>query len=118
MQHAHNDERVFLVVEDHGDHRGHLRAAAQLLSDPRIKPLVENDPKLGWPPLNHLVEEPLFARKSGSSPLQVADACAFILARSLAEASHTPQLLERIKPQLVSGFRRKFVADSYLERVS
>ena len=108
----HGNEKVFIFVEHHRDHKTYLLLLSELLANPRAKSTIENDPEIGWPALTHVVEVPHFAQKSGTSPLQVADICAFILARSLADANHSEQLLERIKPNLVSGFLRKFFVDS------
>lgn len=102
-------EKVFAVVELHEDHKIQLLSGAQLLSNPRLRRTIENDPDINWPPISHIVEEPLFVRKSGSSPVQVDDACAFILSRALAEAEKSGPLLEKIQPNLVAGFIRGFL---------
>ena len=112
MEHKYKDEKVFAVAELHEDHKDALLTTAQLLSNPRARSTIENDPNINWPPLTHIVEEPLFVRKSGSSPMQVADVCAFILTRALASAEYSEPLLEKIRPNLVSGFRRDFVTAS------
>lgn len=114
MREKHGNERVFVVVEHHQDHRDYLLLLSQFFANPRARSTIENDPAIKWPALTHVVEEPLFVRKSGSSPIQVADICAFVLARSLAGANHSEQLLKRIKPNLVSGFRRKFFVNASL----
>ncbi len=115
MEHNYKDEKVFVVAELHEDHKDYLLAVAQLLSNPRARSTIENDPNIDWPALTHVVEEPLFVRKLGSSPVQVADVCAFILARALAGGNHVEPLLEKIRPNLVSGFRREFVKSSSRE---
>ena len=99
---------AFAVVEDHADHRSILRDAANLLGDPRLAPAIENDPNISWEPFTHLVEEPLFQKKSGNSPLQIADVCAFILRRHFAGDQFIAPFIERIKPRLVAGLRTKF----------
>lgn len=109
MERNHKDEKAFVVAELHDDHRGLLLQAAQLFSNPRFRSDIENDPDISWSPLTYVVEEPLFVRKSGSSPVQVADVCAFILARALADAPHSEEWLEKIRPNLINGFRREFV---------
>ncbi len=112
MAHRHNDERVQAIVELHEDHKGFLLNVAQLLANPRARSTIENDPNISWPALIHFADDPLFVKKSGSSPTQIADVCAFVLARALAEAEHSGSLLEKIRPNLVSGFRREFVTSS------
>lgn len=105
------NEQAFCVVEHHPAHKSGLQSVAVTLSDPRFRKVFEESIEiqgLGVRPLKHFVESPLFSQKSGSSPLQVADACAFILSRALAGGNYIQELLERIKPQLVSGFRDRF----------
>lgn len=112
MEHQYKEEKAFAVVEQHSEHKGDLLIVAQLLSNPRARSTIENDPNIKWPALTHIVEEPLFVGKSGSSPMQIADTCAFILARALAGANHVDSLLEKIRPNLITGFRREFVKPS------
>lgn len=109
MEHAYKNEKVQAIVEWHDDHKEILLDAAQLFANPRIHPVIENDPNISWDPLTHFADDPLFVKKSGSSPVQIADICAFILCRALAEAQHSKELLEKIKPCLITGFRREFV---------
>lgn len=104
-------EQVFAVVEHHQAHRSGLQTVAETMANPRYRKTFEESAELigvQYHPLKHFVETPLFAQKSGSSPLQVADTCAFILARALAGGNHIDELLEKIKPQLVTGFRNRF----------
>ena len=115
MIHAYDSEKVFIVVEHHDDHREKLLEFAQLLSNPRAADVIDADTKIGWRALRHLVDDPLFVRKSGASPIQIADVCAFILARALGECQHALPLLERIRPNLVSGFTKNFVTDHAVE---
>lgn len=112
MERELKNEKAFAVAELHEDHRFNLLTVAQLFTNPRTRATIEADPNISWHPLTHLVEEPLFVRKSGSSPVQIADVCAFILARALAGTKHSEVLLEKIKPNLVNGFRREFVSHS------
>lgn len=109
MAHAYKDEKAFVVAELHEDHKDYLLTLAQLFLNPRNWPIIEDDPNVDWSPLTRIAEEPLFVRKSGASPVQIADVCAFILARALANAQHSELLLEKIRPNLVSGFRNDFV---------
>lgn len=109
MREHFSDERVFLVAEDHETHKGILRQSAILLGDPRNRSALEDNPGIDWEPATHLVDEPLFAPKSGASPLQVADACAFVLSRHYAGCPHVAPFIERIKPQMPSGLLSKFV---------
>lgn len=109
MEHAHKDEKVFVVTEMHERHKNNLLTITQIMSEPRVRPIIENDPNISWSPLTHIVDDPLFVNKSGSSPIHVADVCASILARSLNDKSHTTPLLEKILPNLVTGFRRDFM---------
>lgn len=112
MEHAYEDEKVFVIVEQHKVHESNLLIVAQLLSNPRARSTIENDPNISWPALTRIVEEPLFVQKSGTSPVQIADLCAFLLARALAGKEDSQPLFEKIRPKLVSGFRRDFLKAS------
>jgi len=101
-------EKAFAIVEHHKEHQSGLQLVADYLTNPRLYEAILNDTNFHWNPLEYFVETPLFSPKSGNSPLQVADICAFILSRALAEANHTEALLEKIRPQLVSGFIKNF----------
>ena len=104
MECKHQEEKVFVVHELHENHKADLSEISKFFSNPRARSTIENDPDINWSALTHLVEEPLFVRKSGSSLVQIADVCAFILSRALAEKEHSKPLLEKIRPNLVSGF--------------
>jgi hypothetical protein len=114
----HPDEQVFVVVEHHDNHKNLMLGAAQFFADPRAHSFIANDPNIKWGTLKHMVEEPLFMRKSGISPLQVADTCAFILSRALAGANHIDVFLDKLRPMLSRGFIREFFHDSYREQSS
>lgn len=103
-------EMAFVVAEDHNEHRVMLRDGANILGNPRLAQIIKDDPGVSWKPNTHLVDEPLFQKKSGNSPLQVADVCAFILSRHFAADSYIAPLVEKIKPQLIRGLRTEFVA--------
>jgi hypothetical protein len=109
MREMHPDERVFVVSEDHADHRSFLGRVGTLLSDPRLKTVIENDPNIDWEPLTHLVDEPHFSPKSGSSPLQVADTIAYILGKHFVGDQRSAPLLERFRDKLAGGLRTEFV---------
>ena len=102
------DEQAFAIIEHHQTHKGSLQLVAETLSDPRTADEIRRDDEMKWEPLNHFVETPLFAEKNGSSPLQIADVCAFILNKALAGAKHSEHMLKKIEPQLVTGFRYNF----------
>ena len=102
------DEKVFAIVEHHQSHKSGLQIVADYLTNPRLIEEIQNDNSLHCDPIKHFVETPLFSPKSGNSPLQIADICAFILSRALAEAKHSDVLLEKIRPQLASGFIKSF----------
>lgn len=112
MEHAYKDEKVSVIVEQHKVHKSNLLIVAQLLSNPRARSTIENDPNISWPALTRIVEEPLFVQKSGTSPVQIADLCAFLLARALAGKEDSEPQMEKIRPKLVSGFRRDFLKAS------
>ena len=108
MEQFCREEKVFAIVEMHRDHRSGLHLVADVLNDPRLKGMIQKEKVLGIGPLDHFVETPLFAEKSGNSPLQIADTCAFILSKALADAEHSAPLLKKIEPRLVNGFIREF----------
>ncbi|MCH8977215.1 MAG: DUF3800 domain-containing protein [Proteobacteria bacterium] len=108
MEEFQPEEKIFAIVELHRDHKSGLEEIANTMSDPRVKDQIIDNEDFHWKPLKYFVESPLFTPKSGNSPLQVADVCAFILSRALAGGNHTAELLEKIRPNLVSGFERDF----------
>lgn len=112
MREMNPNEKIFAVVENHETHGEELRRIATYLGDARRRDEIAAKIKTGWPTLDHFVEDPLLMRKTGTSPLQLADACAFILSRALGERNHIEPFLEHIKPCLVSGFLKSFTRDS------
>jgi hypothetical protein len=108
MREALPDEKSFAVVEEHNDHRRLMKDAARFLGNRRLAPIVVDDPNLYWRPYEYLIDEPLFQSKSGVSPLQIADACAFIIAKHLGGDRHAEPHLEKLKPRMAVGWRTDF----------
>jgi hypothetical protein len=107
-------EKIFAVVELHENHKKGLERVADVMTDPRAAEEIEKAADFHWRPLRRFADAPLMTPKSGKSPLQVADVCAFILSRALADRrdnfyEDNQDLFQRIEPLLVTGFRKDFV---------
>ncbi len=100
-------ECAFLIVEDNTQHRRHLRHMFDFLYNKYFQYDIKN---MGIePPFNSIVETPLFQPKNGTSPMQVADVCAYLIRKRLEGDLRTHHISERLTPQLLSGWRTKFM---------
>jgi len=105
MREAYPDEVATLVVEDRPEARETIRNLDRYLKDPRqLDWLTDEDRK--YLPLTRIAESPLFAEKTDSSHLQLADTCAFTLNKFI-KAKHAlgpfdiDRFYEPIKPWMV-----------------
>ena len=101
------DERAFAIVEDHATHRKHLQRIFGLMYD---KDTIFDLKQIGIEhPYQRLVETPLFQPKNGTSPVQVADVCAFLIRRRLEGCPHAREITETLTPQLRDGWKTQFI---------
>jgi hypothetical protein len=75
-------EVCLMVVEDNDQARTIIRETQSYNQDPRIRRELEIDEEArAYLPLKKIKEDPLFQRKKRSSPLQIADFCAYVAKR-------------------------------------
>ena len=100
-------ERAFLIVEDHKDHKRFLKSTYDFLYNKYFR---YNLKKMGADsPFKAIVEAPFFQPKNGTSPLQVADVCDYLIRKKLEGDSRTHHISERLTPQLLAGWRTDFI---------
>jgi hypothetical protein len=77
---ADDDGMASLIVENNNESRKLIRQIHQVLRDPKVTDMLA---ELGFEGLafTRIVDTVHFAEKGHSSPLQVADACAFAIKR-------------------------------------
>jgi len=106
---ANPDEVALIIAEDKPDVRSAMRDMLKFAQRPPalLVPFLHDDERPHLP-LSRIVDTVHFAGKLDSSPLQVADLCAFAIMRRLKRASGNERLyapIERnivFKPSLVS----------------
>ena len=96
------NEKAFLVVEDNSSHRKHLQSAFEFYYGfgDGTKPWA----KKADSPYPQIIETPLFQKKDGASPAQIADVFAFLIRRRLNSCKIATGITERFTPSLVSGW--------------
>jgi hypothetical protein len=82
MRRNTEDEVCLMVVEDNDDARRHIKDAQRYLQQPGLIALLDEDEKKYFP-FTKIKEDPLFQRKRSSSPLQLADFCAYVIKRKI-----------------------------------
>ena len=94
------DEMCQLVSEDHPNAKRMLREAHSFLRDPTSPDAFPADLR-GVLPLRHIIDTVNFAAKTESSPLQLADACAFVIRRHLEGAPDAREYYDPLVPALL-----------------
>jgi hypothetical protein len=95
------DEICMLIAEDTDRVKAIVKEAHALLRDPdeiAAHPVFSRMPGL---PIRKVEDTPHFAAKAESAPLQIADACAFLIMRRLMRRPESQQFFEAISQQLV-----------------
>ena len=100
------NERAFLIVEDNPSHRKYLQSAFEFYCnrDGGAHPWAKKIEV----PYYQIVETPLFQKKDGASPAQIADLCAFLIRRRLSGCKIATEITEQFTPSLVSGWKTQF----------
>lgn len=93
-------ERVFFVHEDHPRDKKRVSTGIRVFGDRGAQLASKQHPQLDRLLLKKLVDEPHYVEKSGSSPLQVADACAFVLRRYFGGYADAHPYVERFASQI------------------
>ncbi len=101
MQGYAPDEVAVLYVENNSSSRQMLKEVHEVFSNPELAGYLP-PAYYRTTPLTHIVENPAFAEKAESSLLQIADACAFSVARCLKKGSLWEVLYDAVKPSVIS----------------
>ena len=97
---AQPDEVALLIAEDNKEARAQVRRLITFCRNPAFELLTED---IGAHlPLSRIVDTAHFAEKMDSSPLQVADACAFSIMRRLRRAADSDRFYKPLAPNLVA----------------
>lgn len=94
MREFPRDEICMLIAEDTDRVKVPLKEAHRILKNPEAIATVRGLP------LTKIVDTPHFAAKRDSSPLQIADVCAFLIMRRLMKREDSQEFFELIAPQL------------------
>ena len=93
-------EVAMIVVENNDNVRKHIKELHHFMRDPRNVALLHSL-QHGDMVLSTIVDTVHFAEKGHSSPLQIADACAFAIKRRLMQTPENGRFYNPIKPQMV-----------------
>jgi hypothetical protein len=96
---AEPDEVALLIAEDNKEARGQMRSMVNFNRNPDFSLLNADAAK--HLPLTRIVDTAHFAAKLDSSPLQIADACAFSIMRRLRRAKDCERFYNPLEPNLV-----------------
>jgi Protein of unknown function (DUF3800) len=111
QKHAGQDEVATLVCEQNGEFSKHIRRYHDFIRS-RIFCEVRATLKLNnMMPLDRVAETIFFAGKSDGSPLQVADACAYIINRVMRGKSDAERFFAPLKRQFFFGTRSERILD-------
>ena len=91
------NEICLLIAEDTDTVKEAVKRAHKLLRHPTAGTMDEFRGDL---PLKRIVDTPHFAAKTEAPPLQIADACAFLITRRFARQANSQPMFEAIAPQL------------------
>lgn len=99
------NESVMIIAEDSPKIRGLLKFFHSGYTD-RYAKVSEEDAKIFHS--NHIIDTVHFAAKRESMPLQIADACAFVIKRYLMEKPDSVSFFDVLRPQLAFHEDHKF----------
>lgn len=103
------NENCLLVVENNDNARTMIADVQRYHQDKKIVDLLDAKGRLHFP-LRKIKEDPLFQPKRQSSPLIVADFCAYVWKQVLMQDLRQKRFLDPIRSQLISLDARKFEA--------
>jgi hypothetical protein len=101
------DEVCQLVVEDNTQSRTQIRDAYNFLKTVESVDTLPDD-MTEMLPLRHIVDTVNFAAKTDSSPLQLADTCAFIIRRHLEKRPDAAEYYDLLCPAMLSRPKSDF----------
>jgi len=91
-------EVASLVYEQNGDFNKAVRSFHNFLRSDSIDRHQEGSPGTKVRRFEHVIETAMFVGKGDSSPLQIADTCAYILARRMRRAGGDERFYEPLRP--------------------
>jgi hypothetical protein len=95
------DEIVQIVAEDNADARHTIKGVVQIIRTPARVRILGLD-KAGVLPLERIHGPVLFAEKNESRPLQLADACAFLIRRRYyRHDEQSARFYDKLKPWML-----------------
>jgi hypothetical protein len=95
-KHAESSEVAMLVYENNNDSKSTIRSWHNVMRSHQLPDPIA----AGLVPFQRIVEAPLFAEKSESSLLQIADACAFAALRKMKGDEKGVRLYERFAKRI------------------
>jgi hypothetical protein len=100
---THSHEVAAVVVEDNDNAREMIRSAHDFVQAKHSTFLKEH--RLQGIAVRRIIETPHFNNKRESSPLQLADVCAFAIKRRKMGKPHSERFYDPLVPQMLSGYR-------------
>ena len=104
-----SDENCMLIVEDNKQARETMRAVHNHHQDKKLALVLDEQTRRHFP-LRKIKEDPLFQPKKPTSPLVVADFCAYVFKRILMGDKRYERFFNPIRHHLIS------FEQSWLER--
>jgi len=101
MRREHKLEHCIAIVEDNDDARTLIQQTQRHHQDKKLAAQLEDEAKIHFP-FRKIKHSPLIEKKAPSSPLQVADFCAYVFKRLLMDQDHQIylKLYGAMKPQI------------------
>lgn len=101
MRQSASSENCLLVVEDNDQARKTIRDVHTYHQDKKIESLL-GEKERAFFPLRKIKEDPLFQSKRASSPLVVADFCAYVWKRILMKDSRYERFFDPFREHLIA----------------
>jgi hypothetical protein len=101
MRHSCADEVVTIFMEDNDHARKTHRTQHHFARNPDNERILQ-DAGFGNFAMTHIVDDISFCQKTDSSPLQLADACAFTIKRFIMAKKDCERFYEVIRPQMLT----------------
>lgn len=105
-EHLPPDEVATLVYEYNSDKNQHIADYHQLFRSDVIEAVLAKLEKPRLLKLERIIESAMFSKKTSSSLLQIADACAYILGRRMRGVGLPDRFYVPVRRQLVFGHTR------------
>lgn len=100
MRRHSDSEMAQLVCENNNEMRARIKSLHRFLATPGPKPGLKPGHER-FLPIGRVIDTVHFVEKADSSPLQLADMCAWLIFRCVTDAARTEKLAELIGPHLI-----------------